>query len=280
MAEENVDTMQPGFGVEENMLVKPASDWFGKILFLLGIGAPLWGFIAAMGARLGFWGWEPGLAHVQYSFFLALGVILIGFTRYWFSRGKGIFQSRLLRLGGIAAAFAYALWIGSFILKAMSVPFIHDISTDLADPPQFRVLELRKDNLDNVPGADDPDMKGFNPQQRWESLHRDAYADIRTVRIGQPVADVIAKAERIAKARGWDIALADPVEGRFEATEASALFNFKDDVVLRVRPTEDATGSVVDMRSVSRVGVSDLGVNAKRVRSFLADLSGTVSAGK
>jgi uncharacterized protein (DUF1499 family) len=33
------------------------------------------------------------------------------------------------------------------------------------------------------------------------------------------------------------------------------------------------------MRSISRVGVSDLGVNAKRVRSFLADMAGTNPAG-
>jgi uncharacterized protein (DUF1499 family) len=122
-------------------------------------------------------------------------------------------------------------------------------------------------------------MKGYTPQQRWETLHREGYSDIRTVRINRPVADVIAKAERLAKARGWDLAIVDPTEGRVEATDTSALFRFRDDIVLRVRPTEDGTGSVVDMRSVSRVGVSDLGVNAKRVRAFLADLSGTVSAG-
>ncbi len=69
-----------------------------------------------------------------------------------------------------------------------------------------------------------------------------------------------------------------PEEGRFEATETSAFFQFKDDVVLRVRPSETGEGSIVDMRSVSRVGVSDLGMNAKRVRAFLADLTGTVAA--
>ena len=69
-----------------------------------------------------------------------------------------------------------------------------------------------------------------------------------------------------------------PEEGRFEATETSAFFQFKDDVVLRVRPSETGERSIVDMRSVSRVGISDLGMNAKRVRAFLADLTGTVTA--
>jgi uncharacterized protein (DUF1499 family) len=94
-----------------------------------------------------------------------------------------------------------------------------------------------------------------------------------------PVAEVIAKAERLAKVRGWEIAVVDPIEGRMEATETSRFFAFKDDVVIRVRPTEDGTGSIVDMRSISRVGVSDLGMNAKRVRSFIADLAGTNPAG-
>ena len=73
--------------------------------------------------------------------------------------------------------------------------------------------------------------------------------------------------------------VADPIEGRMEATDTTRFFRFKDDVVIRVRPTEDGTGSIVDMRSISRVGVSDLGVNAKRVRSFIADLAGTNPAG-
>jgi len=93
------------------------------------------------------------------------------------------------------------------------------------------------------------------------------------------VNEVMVKAERLAKARGWDIAVYVPAQGRLEATETSALFRFKDDIVLRVRPTENGTGSIIDMRSVSRVGQSDLGVNAKRVKAFLADLSGTVTTG-
>jgi uncharacterized protein (DUF1499 family) len=110
-------------------------------------------------------------------------------------------------------------------------------------------------------------------------IHQKAYGDIRSVRINMPVGEVIAKAERLAKARDWDISAIDLEAGRLEATDTTRFFRFKDDVVIRVRATEDKTGSIVDMRSVSRVGVSDLGVNAKRVRSFLADLSGTVSAG-
>ena len=73
-----------------------------------------------------------------------------------------------------------------------------------------------------------------------------------------------------ARTRLGDSAL-DPAAGIVEATETSFFFRFKDDVVVRARPAPDG-GSQVDMRSISRVGVSDVGVNAKRVRAFLADL--------
>jgi uncharacterized protein (DUF1499 family) len=81
----------------------------------------------------------------------------------------------------------------------------------------------------------------------------------------------VRRAAALARERGWDLALVDEAAGIVEATATSRFFRFKDDVVLRVRPAPGG-GSLVDMRSISRVGVSDVGVNAKRVRAFLADL--------
>ena len=70
---------------------------------------------------------------------------------------------------------------------------------------------------------------------------------------------------------GWEIAAAVPQELRIEAIDTSLLFGFKDDVVIRV--TSQADGSRVDVRSLSRVGGSDFGVNAKRVNNFMAKLA-------
>ena len=84
---------------------------------------------------------------------------------------------------------------------------------------------------------------------------------------------MIADAQETAGELGWDVVVADPESGHFEATASVSYIRFQDDIVLRVVPTEDGAASVVDMRSVSRVGVSDLGVNAKRVRSFLDSLA-------
>jgi uncharacterized protein (DUF1499 family) len=253
-------------------------NWRGKLVFITAIGSVLAGLIGPVGAGIGAWGYSLGLSILSYSFFGALIAIVMGVFGF-VGRKKAIKPPRLLLITGMAIATAYAGWLLNYAIIGRSVPAIHDISTDLADPPEFKSLAIRADNFDQIPGAEDSAMRGMTPQQRWETLHRGSYGDIRSVRINQPVAAVIEKANRLAKARGWEVALVSPAEGRLEATETSRLFRFKDDVVLRVRPTENGAGSIVDMRSISRVGKSDIGVNAKRVKSFLADLSGTVTAG-
>ncbi len=252
-------------------------DWKSLFILTAGIGAVLWGLIAPIGAGWGFWDWKAGLGGIKWSFFLGIGALLLGMLYIWRAKRAAAPRRPALWLGTLIGA-GYTIWIVSLLVKAFGVPAIHDISTDLADPPKFAVLSERADNFDDIPGAEDSDMRGLNPQQRWVMLHQREYGDVRAVRISQPMDVVMAKASRLAKERDWAIAADMPAEGRLEATATSAMFRFKDDIVLRVRPTEDRTGSIVDMRSVSRVGQSDIGVNAKRVREFLADLSGTVSA--
>ena len=253
-------------------------DIFGYLVLIAGVGALVWGAVAAVGTGWGFWAYTSGLKGVAGAFLLGVAALLMGLVQEWRVRKSTTPPLRARRWVGMLVALVYVGWVGTFLVKALTVPAIHDISTDLADPPAFQTLQMRADNLDNVPGADDAKMRGLTPEQRWAMVHQKAYGDIRSVRVNEPVASVVAKAERLAKARGWDVTISLPEEGRLEATETSAFFQFKDDVILRVRPSDTGAGSIVDMRSVSRVGQSDLGMNAKRVRSFLADLTGTVTA--
>jgi uncharacterized protein (DUF1499 family) len=60
----------------------------------------------------------------------------------------------------------------------------------------------------------------------------------------------------------------DIAAGLVEATATTFWFGFKDDVVVRV--VANAAGSRIDIRSVSRVGQSDIGANAARIEKFLA----------
>ena len=164
----------------------------------------------------------------------------------------------------------FAVYLGNFALVASSVPAIHDITTDLADPPAFKQLPLRADDFADIPETKRPGWAALSPYDRWKAIHADAYPDLRPVTLPMPPAQAMTKVEAVAKASGWRIAVVDARNGRLEATATTRFFKFKDDVVVRVRAAPG--GSVVDMRSVSRVGLSDLGTNAERIREFLKDL--------
>ena len=250
----------------------------GWLILLLGIGAPLAFVIAAGGSGLGLWGWQAGLGAVPWIVGAALLTLIIAIVGIILDRRKGR-KTRWPLLGlGLAGTVGFFVYLTGYVSPMLSLPAIHDITTDLADPPQFSALALREDNWDNIPGADDGEMRGMNPRQRWATLHQEAFPDIRSVRIDQPVAEVIEKAKRLAEDRGWEIVNVEPASGHLEATDTVSLFRFKDDVVIRARAAENGAASIIDMRSVSRVGVHDLGVNSERVRKFLSDLSGTTTA--
>ena len=99
---------------------------------------------------------------------------------------------------------------------------------------------------------------------------RKAYPDLAPLDLSMPPGDAFTKAIAVARAMGWEIVAQKPAEGRIEATATTAWFGFKDDIVIRV--AETAGGSRIDVRSKSRVGRSDVGANAARIRAYLAVL--------
>lgn len=148
---------------------------------------------------------------------------------------------------------------------ARSVPPIHDITTDLENPPPFvDVIAARKDapNTHEYGGAE------LAQQQRG------GYPGLGPLMLDVGSGEAFDRALGAARHLGWDIVASAPGEGRLEATDTTFWFGFKDDVVVRITATEG--GSRVDVRSVSREGRSDVGTNAKRIRDFLEQ----VAAGK
>jgi uncharacterized protein (DUF1499 family) len=174
------------------------------------------------------------------------------------------FRTATLKSAIIALILAlpFAGFLVSRPLTTGDVPAIHDITTNLSNPPAFRSLTLRPDNL-----------AGVGTVAEWQRLHTTAYGDLQPLTIAVPPAEVLAKAERLARARGWTIASVDRAAGQIEATDSVSYIRFYDDIAIRVTPGSDGATSIVDMRSVSRIGVSDLGVNARRIRAFLDDLA-------
>ncbi len=130
---------------------------------------------------------------------------------------------------------------------ARGVPSIHDITTDTGDPPAFvAVLPLR---------ADAPNPSEYGGPE-LAAAQQAGYPDLGPT---------------TAEEMGWEIVAADSAEGRIEATATTRWFGFKDDVVIRIRPTH--AGSRIDVRSVSRVGRGDVGTNARRIQEFQKRLS-------
>ena len=158
--------------------------------------------------------------------------------------------------GALTFAIPYAM-----LQSAKRMPNIHDISTDTVDPPRFvAVVPLRASAPNSVDYAGD----------RTASQQRAAYPDIQPVTLGVPPEQAYRRALDVARSMGWQVDASVPAEGRIEATDTTAWFGFKDDIVIRVSAA--GTGSRVDVRSESRLGQGDLGKNAQRIRAYLRKL--------
>lgn len=225
------------------------------VLALIAAGLLL---IAGPGTRFDWWAFPTGFTMMRYAAFGALGaaalaLVLLAIPRT--RRGQaGVLVAGLV----IALVTAWIPWQG--LQKARSVPPIHDITTDTGNPPAFEaVLETRGDDANPVDYAD-PEV----PRQQ-----REAYPDIQPLDTGLPPAEAFAHALTAAESMGWEIVTTDPARGRIEATATTFWFGFRDDVVVRISAMD--AGSRVDVRSTSRVGRSDVGANAERIRDYLAE---------
>ena len=145
--------------------------------------------------------------------------------------------------------------------EARRLPDIHDISTDTDNPPRFVALVPLREGARNT----------MDYSADVAAQQKKGYPDIAPALLGVPPADALRRAERAARAMGWEIVAVSPEGLRIEAVATTLLFGFKDDIVIRV--TANDRGSRVDVRSLSRLGSGDLGVNAKRIRSFMKELA-------
>ncbi len=156
----------------------------------------------------------------------------------------------------------------NWLRTASRVPPIHDITTDTQNPPQFvALLPLRK-NARNSAQYAGPEVA---------ALQAKAYPHIVPMVLNMPPDRAFQYALSAAREMGWLIVGENPGAGRIEATATTRWFGFKDDVVIRITPAEQ--GSRVDVRSVSRVGVSDLGTNASRIEVYLKRLNAAAASG-
>ena len=239
----------------------------------LALGVALFALLLAIAAAvllaLGPIGWHAGWWHFRVAFFsLMPWAAYSGLAAMAVAILAVLFGRRSLRGGPIAAA-AMAFVVGAAIAY---VPWHYnqlrgsgpnDITTDLDIPPPFAAaLAQRK--------ADNSQNNGEYKGAKAVELQRRNYPDIAPVTLDLPPPAAFDRALAAAKRLGWAIVETDKEAGRIEASEKSRWFGFTDDVVVRVGAEEG--GSRVDLRSVSRQGRGDFGVNAARVRRYLQAL--------
>jgi uncharacterized protein (DUF1499 family) len=212
------------------------------------------------GVRSGAWEWQMGFTLFRWAMYVGLAAAAVALVLLLIPKTRRPRPSLLvaaLVVGLLAAAPVIALRT-----KAQSLPYIHDVTTDMQDPPAFVALLAARKAAPN--GADYGGAEVAAAQAR-------GYPDIRPHVMTVPREQAFERALAGARAMGWDIVEANAAAGRIEATATTAWFGFKDDIVVRV--VSQSAGSRIDVRSVSRVGRSDIGANARRIQEYLSKIT-------
>lgn len=227
-----------------------------KLVFAIAVIALLLLALAGPGSRFGLWSFGTGFVLLRWALYLGAGAAIVALLLLIIPKTRAGNVTLLVIALLIGFGAAWMPWSG--YRTARSVPPIHDITTDTVNPPAFvAVLPLRAD------ASNPPEYAG----EEVAKQQRQAYPDLVTLVLTQSPDVVFNNALATAKDMGWEIVAEEPDEGRIEATATTFWFGFKDDVVIRI--VADGTGSRLDLRSKSRVGRSDVGANAARIRSFI-----------
>jgi uncharacterized protein (DUF1499 family) len=222
-------------------------------LVVLGVAGPVHRMGASLATAYEIMRWAEYIG-------IAATVLAVGATIYTYRGRKwtGTVVSVFALVLGMTAVAIPLAWQRS----AQRLPSIHDITTDLENPPAFQAILPRR--------AGSPNRLDRPPQLALQQ--REGYPDLAPITLPTPPATTFDRALAVAQAQGWEIVTADKSSGRIEATETTRWFGFTDDIVIRLTPW--GAGTRVDVRSAARTGAGDLGRNASRIRRFLDELSG------
>ena len=233
---------------------------WAKFVFYIGLIGILALPVGALGSRFGIWAFTAGFNLLFGGVLLACIALVLGIAGFIRAVMRGRVADRSPIIAGVVASIVTLAWMGVQYNAANTMPRIHDIATDRQDPPAFdKIATLRG------PGTNSLEYTAEEARQQAEG-----YPSLAGVHSSDSVAATVERAAAIARELGWEVVGENAEQGIVEATDTTFWFGFKDDVVIRVRA--DGSGSKVDLRSVSRVGTSDLGANAERIGDFLARL--------
>lgn len=199
---------------------------------------------------------------------LAIIVALVGIVRIWFGGQMGAgaaFAAIAIALIGLALPLYY---LSQFFL----LPRLNDVETTPRQPMQFSQLAAQRPADANR--IVEPDLTAAELQEK-------AYPDLRPMELERSVTETFDIVHEAVKRIGWTIVLNEPPgeqPGRIEATDRTMVMGFTDDALIRV--TGDDTRAFIDVRSVSRYGLHDLGANADRIRALFAEVKAALEKGE
>ena len=203
---------------------------------------------------------DLGTAFTGFKFgvFAGIATLILLVLQILFKRKTVTLGSTIMALLLSTIAIAIPL---SMLNKGKSVPPIHDISTDLVNPPEFvAIAPLRADAPNPVEYAG----------VEVATQQRAAYPELQTLNYTQSKSELVEATKQAIDHLGWQLVNIDADQGIIEATDRTMWFGFKDDVIVRI--TDNGSKRLVDIRSKSRVGGSDLGKNAERIHGFIEEL--------
>ncbi|MDQ2670046.1 MAG: DUF1499 domain-containing protein [Gemmatimonadota bacterium] len=238
---------------------KGGRSWAATLAIALAVASVLLLLAAGPGVRSGIWHYRTGFTVMRIAAWAGIAAAVLGLIAAALGRGRP--RALVLGIAAVILGLTAAAVPWSWQRAARGVPPIHDISTDLENPPEFRaILPLR---------ADAPNPAEYGGPEIAQQ-QREAYPSLGPLELERPPAEAFGIALDAARGMGWEIVAADTGAGIIEATDETKWFGFKDDVIVRVTPA--AGGSQIDVRSVSRVGRGDVGTNARRIRTYLERL--------
>jgi len=217
---------------------------------------------SGLGYRVGLWHFRTGIEILKWTFFVSAVTLLLLLVCVFFLKAKTTLDLIMGILGiVISATLVYVPYSWKKTLDRY--PYIHDVTTDMDNPPEFVAAARLRGQDDHPVKYDGPDVA---------EQQKKAYPNIQPVFLEDDPASVLTKIEAALLEMGLEITESNADDGRVEAVDTTFLFGFRDDVVVRVT-AEEGKRTRVDVRSKSRVGMSDLGENAKRITRFI-DLIG------
>ncbi len=238
---------------------------------ITGLGLGLLTLVSVVGIWLGFWDFRRGffLLGIAHQHGQILAWVCLGLSIAIFIAGQFFVIRKSRKFVALAAVGAVVAWAAYLIpesfrpAEGVNYPPIHDISTNRLHPPEFEaILPLRANAANTVEYGGSNNMTA----ERLIELTDEAYPDLTTKSYSDSTETVFEKALAVVDELGWELVAQDSAVGRIEATDTTFWFRFKDDIVIKIEQAD--SGSLVDARSVSRVGIGDVGANAIRLRKF------------